>query len=157
MRLGLIGDEAAAYHLCVSRSDIEQSALLARLHAICESVNRDAGRRIVHEESYLQPQPPLCKYLAEMKGVRYEMILLLGNSGLRVLFSACRPPMGASPRGVRRYFSGAPGTTTKLVLRINPADVTDSDFELWFAYLLSGFRRSLAPKTKALQAPRKAA
>lgn len=144
------------------RSEIRQYRLLPRLRGICESINQSAGAEIVRHQEFRGPQGTLFKCTLEENSLTYEMELALRKSGLEVEFWFRGMPSGNHPQQPGDlHLQARPEelADTRLMhqLNVDPQDLENSDMKLWFVYLLSGFRQSLAPTTRTLQAPRKAA
>jgi len=139
------------------RLQIEQSKLLEGMHKTYDSINREAGAKILEELLYIQPQYVICKYIFDGPGVDYEMQLVLPEQGPNLVFSLQRTNETAGVPGsqiVRRFFMHPTQPTVRHKLLSSPSMVDNIDLRDWFTYLLSGFRNSRKPLAKKFSAGR---
>jgi hypothetical protein len=123
---------------------------LDKLRTTCELINKEAGVVILYEQMFLAPGNTLCSYEFFRDGVEYMMVLTVEPVGPSMLFIARDPaPQTQRRKGYQtlldRYVFRRTSGRNGLRIAVDPEAVTESDFQQWFAYLLSGFQKSFRP------------
>ena len=132
-------------------SQNQQRRLLDGLHTVRDDINRTAGRLVVDEQAYDQPQLQLCKYTLRREGVNYQMTLIQVECGPIVVFSWYHTPHRTRLRRILGLFAAHQDPEhpkIKYKLQFYAATVNNVDLQQWFTYLLSGLRCSFKPSSK---------
>jgi len=146
------------------RSQIERCKLLDQMQATRALINEEAGRMILDEQLYQQPQYLVCAYTFEKPRMNYKMALVLDESGPRLVFCLHNPDRAAGRYAIQGFYPlfaysshhfGYPRHWgIKHQLRVYPATVNHLDLQGWFTYLLSGLHNSRKPLAKNGLVPR---
>jgi hypothetical protein len=154
-----VGDILGSYHPIQNAAEysdfdrylrmVARSNLLERMHITREAIHSQAGRRLMYEEVYLQPNRSVCRYVFLTKNHKFHMTLAILSAGPTVTFSCSKTHdwIGAIMHPFGRRLAKK-RVTVRCKLLIDPETVSDNDVKQWFSYLLSGLRRSLKPADK---------
>lgn len=128
---------------------IDHARLVERMHEIYLSINSEAGQNILYEQSFMQPQQMLCQYTFDKGDIEYEMSVAFLTCGPALVFASHR--RDNMPHQVLRLYGNFVDKMTSIrywECLIDPSQVSDSDLQQWFTFLLSGTRRKWSPKTR---------
>jgi hypothetical protein len=137
----------------LSREKIEKSELLRRMQEVCDEINKKAGTLVIDSHSYLPPQPILRAFIVTKGSRDYVMQISLSHSEPRLVFLRQSWRNNAFVCWVRELLRIPLKPRISLERRFQPEDVTRSDVESWFAYLVSGLKRRLTPQVSVAKRP----
>lgn len=124
-----------------SREDVEKSELLKAMQEVCDEINKTAGTLVIDSHSYLPPQTIVRAFIVTKGSRDYVMQISLGDSGPKLVFLTQKWRTHPFVRWVRDLFHLPMKPRISLERRFLPENVTRSDLESWFAYLVSGLKR----------------
>ena len=137
------------HRLDVYRIMIKRMRLAERMHEIYLSINSEAGRSILYEQCFMQPQHMLCQYTFDNGNIEYQMSVTFLASGPALVFASHR--RDNVPHQILRVYGDFVDKMTSIrywECLIDPSRVSDRDLQQWFTFLLSGTRRRWSPKIR---------
>ena len=125
-------------------SQIEECQMVERIGQMVADVNAAAGYCVLELQDFLPPQTTILLIGYSKRFAEYFLEIVAREGGAAVVFYS----LSKVPDLLEHYFRNQPrlrNPSISLVLDIHPAEIRSDDLQIWFSYLLSGFKNKLKP------------
>jgi hypothetical protein len=126
-------------------SQIEECQMAERIRQIVADINRAAGYYMLELQDFLPPQSTILNIRFSKWYAEYVLEIVAREGGVATVVFYSLSKVSDLWEHYFRNQSRLRKSSTSLKLDFHPAEILNDDLQIWFAYLLSGFKNKLKP------------